>query len=157
MLREIMINEQKAVPAIYKAAAALKTGMGVVIDLATETADVPSAASSADIYLVDKERVPTGANAARVNFSDYEEEFNTVAKDELVKLHHYCAGEQFATDQFTGTIEVGEAVEVGTNGKWAKATAASVYVCADPAHMDAGHTLLRIIVKDTAVTNASNT
>ena len=157
MLRDIIAHEQKAVPAYYKAAAELKTGMGVVVDVTDGTVDLPSAETADNIYLVDKERVPVGEMAARTQFSDYEVAFNTVASGEFVKLRHFDAGEEFATDAFTGAIAKGDYVTVGTAGKWIKATASTVtsrYICVDPAHDDAGHTLLRILVQDTAGKNS---
>nr|DAQ86962.1 MAG TPA: capsid stabilizing protein [Caudoviricetes sp.] len=159
MLRDIIAHEQKAVPAYYKAAAALKTGMGVVVDVTDGTVELPSAETADNIYLVDKERVPVGEMAARTQFSDYEAAFNTVASGEIVKLRHYDAGEEFATDAFTGSIAKGDYVTVGADGKWKKATGstsavASRYICVDPAHDDAGHTLLRVLVQDTAGKNS---
>lgn len=154
MLRDIMAHEQKAVPAYYKAAVNLNTGMGVVVDVENSTAGLPTAETADGIYLVDKERVPTGVNASRNQFSDYEEEFNAVKKDEPVKLRTYGPGEEFATSAFTGTIAKGDYVAVGADGKWKKATGASRYVCVDPAHNDAGHTLLRVLVFDATGSNS---
>lgn len=156
MLRDILINEQKAVPTYFKANAAMKTGMGVVLNVSTGVCAFPTAEAADNIYVVDKERYATGANAARTNFSDYEDEFHAVAKDDVVKLRHYDAGEEFATDAFTGTIAKGDAVAVGTDGKWKKAatTVESRYICVDPAHDDAGHILLRVRVLDAAIKNS---
>lgn len=156
MLRDILINEQKAVPTYFKANAAMKTGMGVVLNVSTGVCAFPTAEAADNIYVVDKERYATGANAARTNFSDYEDEFHAVANDDVVKLRHYDAGEEFATDAFTGTIAKGDAVAVGTDGKWKKAatTVASRYICVDPAHDDAGHILLRVRVLDAAIKNS---
>lgn len=156
MLRDIIAHEQKAVPAYYKAAAELNTGMGVVINISDGTVDFPSAEAASDIYLVDKERIPVGDMAARTQFSDYEEEFNKIAEGDFVKLRHYDAGEEFATDAFTGAIAAGDLVSVNTEGKWVKAatSVSSRYVCVNPSHDDSGHVLLRVLVKDTAGTNA---
>ena len=79
MLRDILINEQKAVPTYFKANAAMKTGMGVVLNVSTGVCAFPTAEAADNIYIADKERYATGANAARTNFSDYEEEFHAVA------------------------------------------------------------------------------
>lgn len=156
MLRDILINEQKAVPTYFKANAAMKTGMGVVLNVSTGVCAFPTAEVADNIYIADKERYATGANAARTNFSDYEEEFHAVANGDVVKLRHYDAGEEFATDAFTGTIAKGDAVAVGTDGKWKKAatTVASRYICVDPTHDDAGHILLRVRVLDAAIKNS---
>lgn len=148
MLRDILINEQKAVPTYFKAATNMNTGMGVVLDVSAGTCAFPGSETADNIYVVDKERYATGANAARNNFSDYEDEFHVVAKDDTVKLRHYDAGEEFATDAFTGAIAKGDAVAVGTDGKWKKAASGSRYICVDPAHDDAGHILLRVRVLD---------
>ena len=155
MLRELINHGGKAAETTYAAASALKTGMGVVKNI-DGTCSIPSSPTSKNIFLVDKERVPTGINAGKTYLSDYEAEFNTVAEDELVKLNEYAFGEKFATSEFAGALQdsdKGKTLEVGTDGKWAVATAASIYRF-EGFYMDAAtHKLAKIAVLKDAVAN----
>ena len=155
MLRELINHGGKAAETTYIAASAMKTGMGVVKNV-DGTASFPAEATSANIFLVDKERIPTGLNASRTNLSDYEEEFNTITEGDCVKLPEYDFGEKFATDQYDAAIteaDAGKTLHVGTDGKWAIATAASIYRF-EGFRMDAGtHKLIAIAVLKDAVAN----
>ena len=154
MLRELINHGGKAAEATYVAATELKTGMGVVKN-ADGTCSLPEAATSKNIFLVDKEHIPTGVNAGRTYLSDYEDEFNTVAQGDRVKLPEYDFGEKFATSEYTGLTDsdIGKAVEVGTDGKWVVASAASIYRF-EGIYMDAGtHELAKIAVMKDAITN----
>ena len=153
MLRDNIINGAKFIDATKKAATALKTGMGVVVT--SGKAALPSSATAANVFVVQKQRIATGVNAARTEFSDYEDEFNTVAADELVLLVKYHAGESFLTDQYNSALAAGERVEAGTDGKWVKAGTSSVstYVFVGTVN-DNGHTLAKIEVSDAAVANS---
>lgn len=154
MLRERITHSHKAAETIYKAAADMVTGMGVIKN-DDGTFSAPAAATSANIYWLDKERIPTGINAARVNMSDYDEDYTTVKKDEFGKLMQYGPGERFATDAYATALtdaDAGKMVEVGTDGKVAVATAASIYKFKG-FYNDAGHELADIEVLDTAVSN----
>lgn len=151
MLRDIRTLFDKPVPTTYKAAADLATGMAVVLNDADNTAKFADAVTSANLWFVDKERIPTGINAGRENISDYEPEYNTVKSGEFVKLKKYLPGEEFATDA-KGAATVGKTVEVGADGKLVDASAASPYLyVAD--YNDNGHVLMLIRVLDTAVAN----
>lgn len=155
MVREIMAHEGKIAPADCKAAAAVSTGMGVVIDRANKTFAVPTAATSANIFVVHKDRTPTGIYAGVQNLSDYFEQFNEVAKDEFAPLWKYEAGDVFAVDAYAAALadgDIGKTLAVGTDGKWAVASAASIYKFAGW-YMDVGHKLAKIEVLDTAVAN----
>lgn len=156
MLRELINHGGKAAEATYIAATELKTGMGVVKNI-DGTCSVPTEATSANIFLVEKARIPTGVNTARTNLSDYEEEFVTVYKDVPVKLCEYDFGEVFGTDQFADGLtdgDKGKTLHVGTDGKWAVATAASIYRFRG-FYVDAGrHQLAEIEVLKDAVANA---
>lgn len=153
MLRDNIINGAKFIDATKKAAVALKTGMGVVIT--SGKAALASAATGVDVFLVQKNRIATGVNAVRTEFSDYEEEFNTVKADEAVLLVKYHAGESFLTDQYATGLNAGERVVAGADGKWAKAdtNVTSIYVFVGTVN-DNGHTLAKIEVSDTAVKNS---
>jgi len=155
MLRERITHQHKAADTYLKAAANMVTGMGVVKDEVTGTFKFPTAATSANIYLVDKERIPTGINAARTDMSDYDEDYTAVKKNEFAKLPRYDAGERFATDQYATALTdaaIGKTLAVGADGKWAVATADSVYKFVGWFD-DAGHKLADIAVLDTAVAN----
>lgn len=159
MLRELQVTMGKPADATFKSAAEddVITGMGVVKDETTRTFALPTAETAADIYLVDKERIPKGINAARLDISDYDEEFVTVEKDEFAKLIAYYPGERIATDQYSGELTdftVDDRLAVGTDGKWVKAaSAASKYVYKGE-YDDAGHALMLIEISDTPTANS---
>lgn len=158
MVREIMVHEGKMAPADCKAGAAVATGMGVVVDRATKTFALPAAATSSEIFVVHKERIPTGVYAGIENLSDYFEQFNSVAQNELAPLWKYEAGDVFAVDQYASALadaDKGKRVLVGTDGKWAVATstATSQYKFVDW-YMDNGHKLAKIEVCDVAIANS---
>lgn len=156
MLRELINHGGKAAETTYVASVEMKTGMGVVKNI-DGTASFPAEATSANIFLVDKERIPTGVNAGKTYLSDYETEFNTVYQGDRVKLPEYDFGEKFATSEYADTLtddDAGKALHVGTDGKWAVATAPSVYRFMG-FYMDAGtHKLAEIDVMKDAITNA---
>ena len=156
MLRELINHGGKAAETTYIAASDMKTGMGVVKNI-DGTASFPAEATSANIFLVDKERIPTGTNTSRTYLSDYEEEYHTIAEGDFVKLPEYDFGEKFATSEYDTAItddDAGKTMHVGTDGKWAIATAASIYRF-EGFYMDAGtHKLAKIAVLKDAVANA---
>jgi len=140
---------------MYSADAEMKTGMGVVRDVETMTAGLPTAEAGVGVSLVDKERIPTGRDAGRNDLSDYHDEFVNVAAGEMVNLYNFVNMlSVFGTDQYNDAgLQSGDRVAVGTDGKWKKATVASLYVF-DKKYDDAGHELLQISVADTAEKNA---
>ena len=153
MIRELRRNGAHPRDTMHKAGAAMVTGMGVVIkDQATVV--FPSAETSANIYFVTKERIPTGVNAARQDMSDYDDNFVNIEKGEFVGLERYTDGEKLATDQFkTSDFNAdlkGKPVAIGADGKWMKATQPSKYVFED-FHMDNGHKLVMVRVEADAV------
>ena len=160
MIRDIRRNGAQPKDTMHKAGVALITGMGVVIKDAT-TVELPKAETVANIYVATKERIPTGINAARVDMSDYDEDFVKIAKGEFIGLERYTDGEKFATDQykaedFSGEVADGTPVSVGADGKWQKATVSTMpskYVF-DGIHTDNGHKLVMIRVEADAIKNA---
>lgn len=151
MLRELQVHEQKAVNAQYKAAKAMVTGMGVVLNHADGTVKFADADTVDGFYFVNKERVPTGVDAARTEISDYDEIYVNVAANEFVKLQAPVVGERYGTDQYVeATLEAGKPVALGTDGKFKIAGEASRYVCAG-FQMDGSHKLLIISVEAKAV------
>ena len=142
MLREMQAIGNKHAPTMYKAEAAMKTGMLVTIKDADGVVSLPTTATSKDLYWVTKERIPTGLNAARTEFSDYETEFNEIAVGEFVKLIPMQFGERYATDQFAEGLAVGDAVE-SVKGVATKATGDSNLKCVGT-YVDNGHKLMII-------------
>lgn len=153
MLRTLIGHEGKSAPADCKATAAVKTGMGVVIDRFAKTFSLPSAETAENIYVVNKERYASGMYTAQNDFSDYFFQFNEVAVGEFAPLYNFDFGEVFAVDQFTGLTDAdkGSYVAVGVDGKWVAASVASKYKFTG-LYNDNGHSLARIEVCDTAFT-----
>lgn len=153
MLREMRRNGAQPRDTMHKAGVALVTGMGVVIKDKT-TVVLPSEETVSNIYFVNKERIPTGINAARQDMSDYDENFVNIAKGEFVGLDRYTDGEKLATDQFKAEDFnedlKGKPVSMGADGKWMKATKPSKYIFED-FHMDNGHKLVMVRVEADAV------
>lgn len=155
MLRELQVTMNKPANAMYKSGEdKIVTGMAVVKNETNKTFEFASAETVADLFFVDKERVPSGRNAAVENMSDYEEDFVTLKENAFGKLIAYYAGERIATDQFTedGLVD-GVRVSAGTDGKIMKATVASKYIFKG-FYDDNGHKLAIVEVSDTAVANA---
>jgi hypothetical protein len=124
MLRELQTVMNKNVDAQYKADEAMVTGMGVVKDYTNKTADFPAAETAEGIFFVNKERIPVGEDTGKGDLSDYHTGFVNVSADEFVKLITPVVGEVYGTDQFVAAgLTVGNAMTVGTNGKWIKGTA----------------------------------
>ena len=160
MIRDMRRNGAQPKDTMHKAEVAMVTGMGVVIKDATTVA-LPSAETASNVYVVTKERIPTGINTARVDMSDYDEDFVNVKAGEFIGLERYTDGEKFATDQFKaedfgeGAV-AGFAVSVGVDGKWQKATVSTMpskYVF-DGFHNDNGHKLVMVRVEADAIKNA---
>ena len=159
MIRDMRRNGAQPKDTMHKAEVAMVTGMGVVIKDATTVA-LPSAETASNIYVVTKERIPTGINTARIDMSDYDEDFVNIKAGEFIGLERYTDGEKFATDQFKaedfgeGAV-AGFAVSVGVDGKWQKATVSTMpskYVF-DGFHNDNGHKLVMVRVEADAIKN----
>lgn len=161
MLRDIRRNGAQPKDTMHKAKVAMVTGMGAVKEDTKNTKEVklPTAETTTNIYLVTKERIPTGINAARQEMSDYDDDFTSVKIGEFVGLEVYTDGEKFGTDQFKAAdfgdeAEPGFAMSVGADGKWQKATkGTSRYVFAGTMK-DNGHKLVLVEVVADAVSFA---
>ena len=160
MIRDMRRNGAQPKDTMHKAEVAMVTGMGVVIKDATTVA-LPSVETASNVYVVTKERIPTGINTARIDMSDYDEDFVNIKAGEFIGLERYTDGEKFATDQFKaedfgeGAV-AGFAVSVGVDGKWQKATVSTMpskYVF-DGFHNDNGHKLVMVRVEADAIKNA---
>lgn len=157
MLRDLIVHEQKAAETTYKADVAMATGMAVIKNVTDGTAELPSAETAENLFFTQKERIPTGRNAGVANHSDYDTEFNSIAKDERMALYQYDRGEKFATDA-VGSLtdsDIGKVLSAGTDGKMkvASAAVASRYQYLG-AYNDAGHKLAKIYVLQDATNNA---
>lgn len=155
MLRELQVTMNKPANTMYKSGEdKVITGMAVVKNEANKTFEFASSEVVNDLFFVDKERVPSGRNAALTNMSDYDEDFVSLKANEFGKLISYYTGERIATDQFVKTDLVdGVRVAAGADGKLKKATVASRYIFKG-FYDDNGHELAIIEVSDTAVANA---
>lgn len=123
MLKDSAVQSGIPARSDFKITVNAKTGQGVVIsNYAAKTVDFPSAATDDDIYLVDKERIPTGINTAYTQYPDSFDEFNTVVNGDFVKLRKYPAGSEFNTTEVANVNAMANAVGkymlVDTNGNW---------------------------------------
>lgn len=156
MLRELNVHAQKAAPANYKAAVAVSTSSAVVKNNTSSTFAFPAAATASDLCFVQKARIPTGANASRTEFSDYEVEFNSVKKGEPAVLYTYDYGEVFGVSEYDAATLMaanqGKRVMAGKDGKLTVSTVASKYIF-EELYTENGHKLAKISVSDTPITN----
>lgn len=160
MLRDFRINGAKAPDAMHKAKTKMVTGMAVVKEdtITDKFVKITETETVADILFVDKERVPTGVNAARGDMSDYDPDFVYIEANETVTIDKYSVDEKFGTDQylesdFTAETAIDTRVSF-KNGKAMKATIDSPYVFKG-LYNDNGHTLIQIELSDTAVKNTT--
>lgn len=155
MLRELQVTMNKPANAMYKSGEdKIITGMAVVKNETNKTFEFATEETASDLYFVDKERIPSGRNAALSDMSDYDEDFVTLEEGEFGKLPTYYVGERIATDQYVETDLVdGVRVAAGTDGKIKKATVPSRYKFGG-FYDDNGHKLAIVEVSDTAVANA---
>ena len=145
MLREFQVTMNKPANAQYKAGeAGIKTGMAAVKNEANGTFVRPTAATSKNLYFVDKERIAKGINAAYKDLSDYHEDFVTVEDGEFAKLIAYYVGEVIGTDQAdTSTLAVGDYLEADEKGQMVKSASETKYIYIGE-YNDNGHKLARI-------------
>ena len=116
MLRNRIVNGQKASDATYAAHAEMKRGVGVVKAADGKTAFV-GAATDEGIFLVDRDNLPKGIECVYADRPDAK--FDKIEEGELVLLRPYVMGESFYTDQYVeGAAAAGTALGVGTDGKW---------------------------------------
>lgn len=155
MLRELQVTMNKPANAMYKSGEEkVVTGMAVVKNETNKTFEFATAETATDLFFVDKERIPSGRNAALADMSDYDIDFTTVKEGEFGKLIAYYTGERIAIDQYVETdLTDGVRVSAGTDGKIQKSTVPSRYIFKG-FYDDNGHKLAIIEVSDAAVTNA---
>ena len=143
MLRNKINNLHKGVDAMYKASVDLQRGMGVVKS-SNYLARFISAAGYKGIYIVDKEPIDSGIWAAMEIRPDYSTTYETVSAGECCVLVPYVKGEQFATDQVSGTLEAGDYVQWGTDGLAVATEDETPFICRGT-ELDSGKTTLHII------------
>ena len=126
MLRNRIVNGQKASDATYVAHADLVRGMAVVKGTAGKTAFV-SATTDENVFLVDRDNIPSGVECAYTDRPD--KEFDAIKSGEALILRAYVAGESFYTNQYgDGVTADGTAVGVDKNGKWVAHSTGKKYV-----------------------------
>lgn len=156
MIRELMVNGAKNIPANYAAKVAMVTGMGVQIDAKNAQVILPAALTADNLYMVAHEFVPEGLYASITNFDDYDEMVTEIKAGAFVKLIPMYPGELYGTDQYKAADiadkNIGKTLAVGADGKWQLATAASRYLL-EGIMADGTHNLAMIRVLDTAVAN----
>ena len=105
----------------YDATKTAKTDMIVGMGVIKEGNEVkfPTSTTAKDIFFVGKEFIPTGLDSPR-EMSDYE--LQNIKNGEFVFIDKPIIGEQFWTDQTSGSISVGDYVAVNSAGKFVKAT-----------------------------------
>lgn len=126
MLRNRIVNGQKASDATYVAHADLIRGMAVVKAAAGKTA-FAGEATDANLFLVDRDNLPSGIECAYSDRPDVA--FDAIKENDIVILRPYVHGESFYTDQYVESAAAdGTMVGAGTNGKWAKLDNGTKYV-----------------------------
>jgi hypothetical protein len=126
MLRNRIVNGQKASDATYVAHTNLVRGMAVVKATEGKTAFVGEA-TDAGVFLVDRDNLPSGTDCVYADRPDVA--FDKIAEGDLVKLVPYVNGESFYTDQYDAGAEVaGTALGVGVDGKWEALEGGTKYV-----------------------------
>lgn len=126
MLKNRIVNGQKASDATYVAHANLVRGMAVVKATAGVTA-FAGATTDEGIFLVDRENLPKGIECAYTDRPDVA--FDNIAEGDKVILRPYVIGESFYTNQYAEGADVdGTALGAGTDGKWAKFEGGTKYV-----------------------------
>ena len=117
MLRNRIVNGQKATDATYVAHTDLKRGMGVIKGTAGKTAFVDAESDANKIFVVDKDNLPEGIESLYTDRPDVY--FDDIKEGAFVLLRPYVVGESFFTDQYVSGAEVdGVAVSVNPEGKW---------------------------------------
>lgn len=143
MIRNRIVNGQKATDATYVAHADLVRGMGVVKAAAGKTA-FPAEATDAGIFVVDRDNLPSGIECAYTDRPD--KAFDKIAEGEKVLTRAFVVGESFYVDQYAAGAEVdGAALGVGEDGKWVAFENGTKYVSRGT-EVVAGATMLAVEV-----------
>lgn len=126
MLRNRIVNGQKASDATYVAHADLVRGMGVVKSTAGVTA-FAGATTDEGVFLVDRDNLPAGIECVYTDRPDVK--FDNIKEGDKIILRPYVIGESFYTNQYAEGADVdGTAVGVGADGKWVAHADGTKYV-----------------------------
>ena len=116
MLRNRIVNGQKATDATYVAHTNLKRGMGVIKGANGRTEFVEEITDKG-VFVLDRDNLPEGIDCVYADRPDTY--FDDIKEGAYVLLRPYVIGESFFTDQFIAEAEEeGKALGVGTDGKW---------------------------------------
>ena len=169
MIRELMVNGAKNIPANYAAKVAMVTGMGVqlvkgevvlllFVDHKAGQVKFPDAATAEGIEMVAHEFIPEGIYASQTNFDDYDKMATEIKAGVLVKRVPLYAGELYGTDQYKDgdaqDTNIGKLLEVNIDGKWQVATTGTSRFEFAGVMDDNGHKLIMISVLPEAKTVA---
>lgn len=126
MLRELQVNVGKNVPATYTVKVDMVTGMGVQLNLGSDSVSpeiiLPTSNADDNIYFLEREREVTGLKTSLTDIDDYDTDFVTAKKGTYAQLITPYPGEFYGTDQVTtGDLKaanIGKAIAPNTDGKW---------------------------------------
>lgn len=136
MYRVLQGNPNKVSDATFVAGEDMKRGM---LGLKGTDGEVnfPSVATDKDVFLISKEFIVSGENGDR-DLPDYDDVFENIKEGENIVLEKPISGERYFTDQTTGTIEAGDYLLVGTDGKLVATTVASKFLVTNEEAIDSG-------------------
>jgi len=154
MLRDLIVKSKVCVNGYCQSDEDMKTGKAVV---RTSTGFAyPSSAEVAELFFVQKARIPVGFETAKSEFSDYDTGLSAVANDDYIVATKYGVSDMFGTDAIANVVaRPGYAVMANTDGDLVYATSASKYIC-EGVEDDCGHDLLKIYVSDATKTNPTS-
>ena len=158
MIRELMVNGAKNIPANYAAKVDMVTGMGVQVDHKAGQVKFPDAATAEVIEMVAHEFIPEGIYASQTIFDDYDKMVTEIKAGVLVKRVPLYAGELYGTDQYKAAdaqdTNIGMWLEVNSVGIFQCATTGSSRLEFSGVSEDNGHKLIMISVLPEAKTVA---
>lgn len=129
MLRELQTKTGKTYDTMNEASVDMVVGMGVVKDYTKKNeVGFPETATDKGVFFVTKEKKAEGIYAGLGEFSDYEKMFMEIKAGEGVKLVSPEKAERYANDQVATGVTEGDYLTLGTDGKFAKSTAATRFV-----------------------------
>lgn len=135
--------------AMYTASEDSVRGRLVTVDYVNGTF-ANAATPTEDLYVLDKEQIPSGINVVYTYLSDYDAQFENVLEGELGLVIKHVAGERFSTSEFVaGTYAEGDYLTSATGddaGKFTKlATGTSKFKYAGTV-TENGHELIKVQV-----------
>ena len=116
MLRNRIVNGQKATDATYVAHTNLKRGMGVIKGTDGKTAFASGEGDASKIFVVDRDNLPEGIECMYTDRPDTY--FDDIKEGSYVLLRPYVVGESFYTDQYEEEVPDGQTVTADNKGMW---------------------------------------